>query len=822
MTGGMDNPVDVVFTPGGERIFTTTFFQHPAAGRRDGLIHAVYGAVYGKDHDVVHEHPWTSPSLMPVLTHMGPAAPCGLTRYESNAFGADYRDNLFACQFNMRKVSRHVLQPDGATFQCVDSDFLVSDNHDFHPTDVIEDADGSLLVIDTGGWYKLCCPTSQLAKPDVLGGIYRIRRKGAPRLDDPRGLKLEWKEVTPAVLAKRLDDPRPAVRRRAVAVLGRRGETALSALAPVVKTGGTEARRNAVWAATRIDHVAARSLVRTALADRDESVRQAALHSISLWRDRKATDDLCKLLKSATPHNRRAAAEALGRIGDRDTVGDLLAALAEPKDRFLEHSLIYALIEIGDRERTVAGLSSPNVRIRRAALIALDQMDGGNLDVKDVIPELASNDPVLRETATWIVGHHPAWGAELNGHLRDRLRAVNLSAEQRDETVALLARLSPSPAVQGLLADGLRDPKFSPEARRRALRAMAAAPLKVAPEPWLAALADTLGDDDAETVRLAVTAARSLPMPKERPEKLAQALLRVGTDGKQPEPVRLAALAAVPGGVMQVSPDLFAFVVRHLDREQPVATRSVAAETLSRAKLTPEQLIALTAVLKTTGPMEINRLLDAYTRTTDDKVGLALLAALNAPEVRAALRSQTVRQCLEKYGPKVKTEAEKLYAVLDTDLIKQRAKIEEIAAVLKDGDVRRGQAVFNSSKAACASCHTIGYVGGKVGPDLTRIGKIRTERDLLESIVLPSASFVRSYEPVIITTKRGKTHSGVVRKDSADEVVLALNATEEVRIPREEIEDMRPGTVSIMPAGLDQQLSVRELADLVAFLKACQ
>ena len=33
MTGGMDNPVDVVFTPGGERIFTTTFFVHPGGGQ---------------------------------------------------------------------------------------------------------------------------------------------------------------------------------------------------------------------------------------------------------------------------------------------------------------------------------------------------------------------------------------------------------------------------------------------------------------------------------------------------------------------------------------------------------------------------------------------------------------------------------------------------------------------------------------------------------------------------------------------------------------------------------------------------------------------
>src|SRR5688572_7098036 len=68
MTGGMDNPVDVVFTPGGERIFTTTFFQHPAGGKRDGLVHAVYGGVYGKVHDVIDEHKRTSPEVMPVLT----------------------------------------------------------------------------------------------------------------------------------------------------------------------------------------------------------------------------------------------------------------------------------------------------------------------------------------------------------------------------------------------------------------------------------------------------------------------------------------------------------------------------------------------------------------------------------------------------------------------------------------------------------------------------------------------------------------------------------------------------------------------------------
>jgi putative membrane-bound dehydrogenase-like protein len=823
MTGGMDNPVEVIFMPGGERIFTTTFFQHPGGGRRDGLVHAVYGGIYGKDHDVIYEHPWTGPSLMPVLTHLGAAAPCGLVRYESCVFGPEYKDNLFACLFNMHKVTRHLLEPDGATFSVRDEDFLVSSNLDFHPTDVLEDADGSLLVIDTGGWYKLCCPTSQLHKPDVLGAIYRIRRKGAPRIDDPRGLKLAWSRLTAAELARLLDDPRPAVRRRAIQCLADKGAQVVPALAETLREArSAEARRNAVWAATRIEHADARAVVRRALADHDETVRQTAIHSASVWRDHDALAPLLGLLKSPVLHNRRAAAEALGRIGDRSAVPALLAAVGEPADRVLEHSLTYALIEIADRDGTAAGLKSTNALTRRAALTALDQMSDGRLGAATVASELASADPRLKETAWWIAGRHPDWGGALAGFLRDRLAARDLTPAERDELVRQLARFARATPVQELLAGRLSDATAPREVRRLVLRAMAQSGLKEAPHTWITGLTQVLAGDDGELVREAVATARAARIPRERSEQLAAVLLKIGANSKAPASLRVSALAAVPGGLSKVEPPLFAFLRTQLGSEQPVATRSSAADVLARAKLSSEQLLALTESLKTIGPLEVDRLLDAFAQSTDESLGQQLVAALKESPARSSLRVATLKPRLAKFSPRVQRQAEELYAVLDVDAAKQKARLEQLLAGLDGGDVRRGQAVFNNPKVACVACHAIGYLGGNVGPDLTHIGKIRTERDLLESIIFPSASFVRSYEPVVVATKDGKFYNGVVRKDAPDEMVLATGVNQEVRIARNDIEDVQPSKVSVMPAGLDQQLTPRELADLVAFLKACK
>ena len=328
MTGGMDNPVGVTFTSTGERLFTTTFIEHPRAGRRDALVHAIYGGVYGKPHDVIDGHPQTG-DLMPVLSELGAAAPTGVTRYQSSAFGPAYKDNVFVAQFNMQKVSRHVLTPSGASFTSRDSDFVTSSNRDFHPTDVLEDADGSLLVIDTGGWYKLCCPTSQLAKPDVLGGIYRIRRRGAVAPHDPRGRTIDWPSMTSIRLAQLLGDSRPAVQQRAIQQLGSRGAGAVQVLSDAVKA--------AVSIVTRRNAICARGCGAARAASPRRSDRPCGN-----WPAFGGSVAGCRrnarAARVAAAGGQRVAAEAIGRIGDARR-SPTCSPRARRADRALEHSL---------------------------------------------------------------------------------------------------------------------------------------------------------------------------------------------------------------------------------------------------------------------------------------------------------------------------------------------------------------------------------------------------------------------------------------------------------------------------------------------------
>nr|MDQ3625005.1 HEAT repeat domain-containing protein [Verrucomicrobiota bacterium] len=779
------------------------------------LMHWVWGGVYAHSPNDPVPLKRTGPDLPP-LSHVGQVAPAGLERYRSAVFGEEFRGDLFWSQFNTRRVVRTRLTRDGATFRAQDEDFLVSDSVDFHPTDVLEDADGSLLVIDTGGWFRHGCPTSHIAKPEAKGAIYRIRRDGAPKADDPRGLKIEWAKVSAAELTPLLDDSRPAVQDHAIAALARTGDTALSALAQTAReTKPAAARRNAVWTLARIDTPAARTVLRDKLSDGDASVRQAAVNALGWARDREAVPVLLKMLGSDSPLSiRRETAAALGRTGDERAVPPLLAALAAPGDAFLQHSLIYALIQIGQPEATARGLTNTNPAVRRGALLALGQMDNAALTREQVTPLLRAEEVELQRAAFSVAARDKALRAELLLAIREQLPG-SLPAERAELFRETLAARAGDAAVRQLITGLFRDPKTTTATRLLLIEAMRQSTVKPFPAEWVAALEAEARAAPAE-VQLAVIA-----LARERAlQPLDRTLESLAADAGQRATLRLACLDAIAPRLTPVNADLFAFIESSLGAAATPTERLSAARTLAALRLSDDQLHRLATKLPGADALILPTLLRAFARSTNDAVGAALVAALEKTAAVANVPADELARLLNKFPAETQAAAKPLLARLGADLEKQRAQLEALSPLLAGGDVGRGKQVFFGQKAACAACHRVSGQGGLAGPNLTAIAAVRAGRDLLESVLYPSASIVQGYQPFNVETTDGATHIGILVRQTQEAVWLRGADLTEVKIDTARIASMAESAVSLMPQGLNAALSPEELRDLLAFLQS--
>src|SRR5439155_3629387 len=127
----------------------------------------------------------------------------------------------------------------------------------------------------------------------------------------------------------------------------------------------------------------------------------------------KASMSLNSLVVKAEPAVRRQAATALGRIGKAESVPALMESVRAGGDRFLEHALIYALIQIKDAGAVAKYLGDPSPAVRRGALIALDQMPGGNLTREQVTPLLDTDNTALLQSALAVISERPGWGKEI-------------------------------------------------------------------------------------------------------------------------------------------------------------------------------------------------------------------------------------------------------------------------------------------------------------------------------------------------------------------------------------------------------------------------
>ena len=813
--GGMDNPVEVTFTDAGETFGTMTYFQNPANGQRDSILHYVEGAVYPKPHEVIDEFPRTG-ELMPVMTKFARIAPSGLMRYRGTALGDGYKDNLFTAQFNPHRVQRHVVRRVGATFATTDSDFLTSSDPDFHPTDVMEDADGSLLVVDTGGWFIHGCPVSRIAKPEIRGAVYRVRKKGAQRIENAYGSRLEDLE-TPA-LARLLEDQRFAVRDRAMDMLAQAGEPGVLALKHVrQESPDARARAATVFGLLRADSDSAREGVRAALEDDDFLVRVAAARAVGLARDREATDRLITMLADDEPAVRRQAATALGRLGEQRAVPALLTAAATAADRFVEHAVIYALIRLDDAAGTRRGLTDRSPKVQKAALIALDQMEGRPLRRGSAVSLVSTGDAELRKAVLWVLARHPEWSSDVLAHVRARFEQAGLSSDEEASLDEALLNLCKEPEAQSVVAELLAAPGVTRKRRLALLGTVQQCEVEPLPNTWVRAVEGQLSAQDEDVRLQAMSVIRSADVPG-----MDGRLTTLGSDADASDVLRIGALGILVKHELRLSNENLEFLYSRVAPEYDADVRHSAARVIANARLDDEWLTRLAQErLRHADALIQQSLLEAFGRSRSAVAGRALVEALLAAEiVLGDAGSEQLQAILKQYPAEVHEVAAPLLSRIRQARTARIDRLKHLERELASGgDTTRGRRVFFGKKAACSSCHTMGFEGGDVGPDLTAIGAVRSVHDLIEAIIFPSASFVPGHEIYRVETA-DDIYSGVLRRRNAEYVVIVSGPNDLHRIPRSEIKSMEPAKVSLMPEGFDESLTQRELSDLFAFLRS--
>lgn len=132
-----------------------------------------------------------------------------------------------------------------------------------------------------------------------------------------------------------------------------------------------------------------------------------------------------------------------------------------------------------------------------------------------------------------------------------------------------------------------------------------------------------------------------------------------------------------------------------------------------------------------------------------------------------------------------------------------------------DGDPARGQALFEG-KGRCFDCHRIDGLGSRVGPDLSRIGRLRRAGDLMTSLLEPDAEVQANNRFYRVVTNAGEEVRGRLLNHDTYTVQL-IDLDERLRSFRKA--DLREQGFEEPPMpSYRNELSEQEIADLVSYL----
>jgi putative membrane-bound dehydrogenase-like protein len=194
---------------------------------------------------------------------------------------------------------------------------------------------------------------------------------------------------------------------------------------------------------------------------------------------------------------------------------------------------------------------------------------------------------------------------------------------------------------------------------------------------------------------------------------------------------------------------------------------------------------------------------------------MALLDAIQAKKlVPGQLEPSRLNQLRQHPDAKIRQRAEKLLAG-QVNTARQQVLNDYREALHLASDAARGKSVF---KKVCSTCHRLENEGLEVGPDLLSALRNKTPEILLTDILDPSREVDPRYLNYQIQTKAGRVFTGMIASETASSMTLRRAENVEDTILRNQIDEIQATGKSLMPEGLEMQLTKQDLADVIAYL----
>jgi putative heme-binding domain-containing protein len=197
-----------------------------------------------------------------------------------------------------------------------------------------------------------------------------------------------------------------------------------------------------------------------------------------------------------------------------------------------------------------------------------------------------------------------------------------------------------------------------------------------------------------------------------------------------------------------------------------------------------------------------------------------VLALLNAIEKKliapGELSTAQLQQIKTHPNANVNTRAA---LVLNQAIDADRAKVvASFAPALKlKGDAVGGKLVFQKH---CTACHKLEGVGHEVGPNLLATIGNKSGEDLLVAVFDPNREVDPRYVSYVVGTADGQTLTGIIVAETPTSISIRRAEGAEDAILRANLEFLRSTSLSLMPAGLEKELTHQDVADLFSYLRS--